>query len=68
MMAHEGEANNANGLKYSGLDDGETCSGITLEQFRCKWALVYDGEDDDEHATKGERRGDAEFVNIAVER
>lgn len=66
MVADKGKADNTNSLENPRLDEREAFRGITFEEGRDEWALIYDGEYDDKHAAKGETGGNGEFVDVAV--
>lgn len=67
-MAHEREANDADGLEQLRFDDREPFGRIALQVRRDVWSLEKDRGDDDEHTDERKARGAREFVDVAVQR
>ena len=57
MVAHKGEADDANCLKYSITEEGPACTGVTLQFFGYVGALYENGGDNDNHANQRQSGG-----------
>lgn len=68
MVAHEREADHADGLEDARAEDREALRGVALELVRDVRALDEHGGDDDQHADEGQPRGARELRDVAVER
>ena len=68
MVAHEREADHADGLEDPRAEHGEPLVGIALELRSDVRALDEHGGDDDDHADEGEPRRARELGDVTVER